>query len=98
MLWDQHGTQTAKIEKILISPAILLGFLHSLASTIQCKANKTYRLHQEGPIGLCAVKNVEGPAAAQAVLSDVSQHPAKSGPGSANNLKQTSIKLLISEF
>ena len=50
------GTHPAKIEKILISRAILLGFLCSLASAIQCEANKINRLREEGPIGSRAVK------------------------------------------
>ena len=41
----------AKIEKISISRAILLEFLRSLVSTIQCEANKINLLSEERPIG-----------------------------------------------
>ena len=73
MLWDQRsryvGTHPAQIEKILISRAIRLGFLRSLASAIQCEANKINWRREEGPIGARAVKmlrdlllRVRGPA------------------------------------
>ena len=51
------GTNQAKIEKISISRAILpLGFLRSLVSAIQCKANKINGRHEERPFGSRAVK------------------------------------------
>ena len=50
------GTHPEKIEKISISQAIWLGFLRSLASTIQCEANKINQWREEGPIGLFSVK------------------------------------------
>ena len=50
------GTHPAKKEKISISRAIQLGFLRSLASAIQCEANKINRRREEGPIGSRAVK------------------------------------------
>ena len=63
MLWDQRsryvGTHPAQIEKILISRAIRLGFLRSLASAIQCaygEANKINWRREEDPIGERAVK------------------------------------------
>ena len=56
MLWDQRGTNQAKIEKILISRAIWLGFLRSLVSTIRCEANKSNVLSEERIIGLLSVK------------------------------------------
>ena len=46
----------AKIEKILISRAMLLGFLRSLLSAMRCEANKINRWREEGPIGSPAVK------------------------------------------
>ena len=49
-------TLRKKIEKILISRAIRLGFLRSLASAIQCEANKINWRREEGPIGARAVK------------------------------------------
>ena len=60
MLWDQRGdsleTNQAKIEKISISRAILLGFLRSVVSAIRCEANKINRLLEERHVGLCTVK------------------------------------------
>ena len=49
------GTNQAKIEKILISQVIRLGFLSSLVSSIQCEANKSNSLGEERPIGLHTV-------------------------------------------
>ena len=40
------GTHQAKIEKISISRAILLGFLRSPVSVMQCEANKSNRQHE----------------------------------------------------
>ena len=45
------GTNQAKIEKILISRVILLEFLPSLVSAIQCEANKSIWRREERPIG-----------------------------------------------
>ena len=50
------GTHPAKIEKILITRAIRLGFLRCLAIAIQCEANKINQWSEEGPIGSRAVK------------------------------------------
>ena len=50
------GTNHAKIEKILISRAILFGFLHSPVSTIRCEANKINRRRKDRPIGSRSVK------------------------------------------
>ena len=50
------GTNQAKIEKISISRAILLEFLHSPVSTIRCEANKINRQREVRPIGSRAVK------------------------------------------
>ena len=49
-------TSQAKIEKIPISEAIQLGFLHSLVRAIRCEANKSYRWREERPIGLCTIE------------------------------------------
>ena len=54
--WTNVGTNQAKIEKISISLAILLGFLRSLVSPIRCEGNKINRRREEGPIGSRAVK------------------------------------------
>ena len=48
------GINQAKIEKILICQAILLGFLCSLVSTILYEANKSNQQHKEKPS--CAVE------------------------------------------
>ena len=45
------GTNQAKIEKISISWAILLGFLRSLVSAILCEANKSKWQREERSIG-----------------------------------------------
>ena len=50
------GTNQANIEKISISRAILLGFLRSPVSAIQCKANKSNQRREERLIGSRAVK------------------------------------------
>ena len=50
------GTDQAKIEKILISREIRLGFLLSLVNAIQCEANKSNLRRAERPVGLRAVK------------------------------------------
>ena len=49
-------TNQAKIEKISISRANQLGFLHFLVSTIRCEANKSNLWCEERPIGSGAVK------------------------------------------
>ena len=59
------GTNQAKIEKILISRAIQLGFLRSLVSAIRSEANKSNRRREERPV-CSSCQNVEGPAAALA--------------------------------
>ena len=56
MLQNQCGTNQAKIEKISISQAVLLGFLRSLVSDIRCEANKINLRREESPIGSFAVK------------------------------------------
>ena len=77
-------TNQAKIEKILISQAILLEFLRSLVSAIWCEANKINLLLVERPIGSRAIKmssdlllRARGPAlhagAANAHLSESTQ-------------------------
>ena len=58
------GTHPTKIEKISISQAIQLGFLRSLASAIQCDANKINRRREEVPIGSRSRRNHDGTAAA----------------------------------
>ena len=50
------GTNKAKIEKILISRAILLEFLRSLVSAIRCEAYKINWRREERPIGSRTVK------------------------------------------
>ena len=50
------GTNQAKIEKISISRAILLGFLRYLVSAMRFEANKSNRWREERPIGSRAVK------------------------------------------
>ena len=56
------GTCQAKIEKNLISGAILLGFLCFLVSAIQYEANKSNCQLKERPICLCS-QDIEGPVA-----------------------------------
>ena len=51
-------TNQAKIEKISISRAILLGFLRSLVSAIRCEANKSNLLREERVIGSSSVKRL----------------------------------------
>ena len=57
LCFDQaNWSDQAKFEQSSISRAILLGFLCSLVSAIQCEANKSNRLCEERPIGSCTVK------------------------------------------
>ena len=67
------GTNQAKIEKILISRAIWLGFLRSILSTIQCEANKINWRREEGPIGSRAVIMLRTYCCARAVPRCMSQ-------------------------
>ena len=50
------GTNQAKIENLLISPAIRFGFLRFPVSAIRCEANKNNRRREGRPIGSRAVK------------------------------------------